>query len=246
MPLRKRRTQPEQVIDWRQACRFSADPAAIGVEMTKHPKAKTRTALGDHAVVWASASSRGRSDWAPCAFTGDGEGLLRLFVDPDFLNLLCRVEPIQPISDEENRHLVLDHQGEEIGTISRIPSPEARRLKKANKMLGYGWRIEQPDCPPIEGHNLLATPKTAAGYAAKKLPLRALESTLNILAIESTDVETKASRLLRTRSLVWKANDSQVMLSRSAEFAELHADWLDRRLAFTAVLLEAHSSRRTT
>jgi hypothetical protein len=55
-----------------------------------------------------------------------------------------------------------------------------------------------------------------------------------------------AGRLLPARRLVWMANGSQVMWSRSAELAELHADWLDRRLAFTAVLLESRRGRQST
>ncbi|MEW2266346.1 hypothetical protein ACGF5T_00025 [Streptomyces sp. NPDC047853] len=169
---------------------------------------------------------------APCAFLGNAEAHPpalssrpehTLYEDPGLRRLLCHVEP--PVDEEgEQRHLVRDGRGQVLGKLTRVP-PKHRPLR-------HTWRIEQPGHPAIVGRNewVSGDAKEIAGRVAGRL-LGTVVSAVADLGAEGGDQRSKP------RSLDWRVGDEVVMASEGSEQVTVHADWIDRRLAFAFALV---------
>ncbi|ANB07857.1 hypothetical protein SAM40697_3899 [Streptomyces ambofaciens] len=169
---------------------------------------------------------------APCAYVGSAGAHPpalpsrpehTLYEDPALRHLLCRVEP--PVIDGgEWCHPVRDGRGELVGTLVRVP-PRYRPLR-------HTWRIEQPGHPDIVGRNEWVSGD--ASEVAGRLVGGLIGGVLGAVADLGAEGGDQPSR---PRSLEWRAEHKVVMTSVGSEEVTVHADWIDRRLAFAFALV---------
>ncbi|GAA1903721.1 hypothetical protein GCM10009716_12110 [Streptomyces sodiiphilus] len=211
------------MVEWSRVGEFT-----VGEE--ERPGTSDRNAArGPRAVRTPVGEGRGRV-FVPCAYLAphglplpEGVAGPRLFLDPEGERLLTFLEPPEDV-DGERHFRVRDADGGPVGTIRRVP-PSMR-------LLHHTWRIDQPGRPVVEGRNEWAA--TAKGPdAARKLARRALARGVGVAM--SGD---EGAYGFPPRKLEWVADGQRVMVSQGQQSAAIEADWLDRRLAFTAVLLE--------
>ncbi|WP_019632883.1 hypothetical protein [Actinomadura atramentaria] len=204
----RRGEPPVEPIEWRGVREF-------GVGKVERPATPRRNRIG-----WGPNAVRvPRGDLlVPCAFIGPSSGAsVALFEDALFTRAVCVVSEPREV-DGARCYDVLDAAGSLVGTLWRVPP--ARRLRR------HTWRIDQPDRPEITGRGEWSGigAKGIAGRLAGKAFEGVVQSVLD-LGAEGGDQPTKP------RTLEWLAADELVMVSRGTD-VRIHADWLDRRLAF--------------
>ncbi|MFF0268375.1 hypothetical protein [Kribbella sp. NPDC004536] len=183
----------------------------------ERPATRTRNRIewGPNAIRVASGAKDDRV-LTPCAYVGTDRSL---YLDADLTQLLCRVH-----GTSEHTWSVLDADGTELGTITRIPS--ARPLLRPN------WTITQPGHPELLGRTewLSGPPTRLAAKAASRLLVGVLDG-LTGIGDEGGDQPTK------TRTLEWRAGNEVAMYSEGTSLVTIQADWLDRRLPFAYCLI---------
>ncbi|GAA1127391.1 hypothetical protein GCM10009630_26550 [Kribbella jejuensis] len=183
----------------------------------ERPATRTRNHIewGPNAIRVASGSKDDRV-LTPYAYVGPDRSL---YLDADLTQLLCRVS-----QSSDHAWSVRDAEDHEVGTITRIPS--GRPLLRPN------WRITQPGHPELIGRTewLSGPPTRLAAKAAGRLLIGVLDG-LTGIGDEGGDQPTK------TRTLEWRSADRVAMYSEGTTSITVHADWLDRRLAFAYCLL---------
>ncbi|WP_431043787.1 hypothetical protein ACQUSR_19110 [Streptomyces sp. P1-3] len=151
-----------------------------------------------------------------------------LFEDPESQRLLCYLVADGEVESEgERRFQVCDGQGQEIGTIRRIPS--------SKRMFKHTWRIHQPGQAEVVGRNQWASgdAKRIAERGAGKV----FTDLLNSVASGGAEGGDQGSPIRKSRTLEWWADGQLVMVSEGTKLVTIKAEWLDRRLAFAFALL---------
>ncbi|MGW3494271.1 hypothetical protein [Streptomyces sp. NPDC001020] len=229
MVFGKRKAQeqepPVPAADWRGVRRFTIGRTERSVIHGK------KSQLGRLAVRVPKQAKDVRT-YAPCAYfrTDSPTNPVHeptLYEDVTAQRVLCSVDGPIDVGKEVHR-TVRDGAGQVIGTIRRIPS--------SNKLVHHTWRIDQPGHPEIAGRNKWSL----ANNGAKRLALRGLESTLNVILEAAADGDTPASE---GRTLEWRTEDELVMVSKGIPEIDTSIDvsitvgWLDRRLAFAFAMI---------
>ncbi|NUR95950.1 MAG: hypothetical protein HOV67_11925 [Kribbellaceae bacterium] len=178
-------------------------------------RSRNRIEWGPNAIRVASGSTDDRV-LTPYAYVGADRSL---YLDDALTQLLCRV-----VERSEHTWSVLDADGTEVGTITRIPS--GRPLIRPN------WRIAQPGRPELVGRTewLSGPPGRLAAKAASRLLVGVLDG-LTGIGDEGGDQPTM------NRTLEWRAAEELAMYSEGTTLVTIKADWLDRRLAFAYCLI---------
>ncbi|WP_143664935.1 hypothetical protein [Streptomyces sp. TLI_55] len=215
---------PVEPVDW-------ADVRTFVVSDIERPVTTKRKRLGfGKRAVRVAKGPKDLRVMAPCAFVASGPrpGLSApaahtLYEDAGESRLLCYVEPAVEV-DGEQRYVVRDGQGQELGTLTRVP-PKRRPFK-------HTWRIEQPGHPPVSGLNewVSGDAKEIAGRAAGKF-IGGVLGAIGDLGAEGGDQPSKP------RTLEWRAEDTVVMVSQGSAEVTVRAEWIDRRLAFAFALV---------
>ncbi|MEV4433179.1 hypothetical protein [Streptomyces sp. NPDC049585] len=213
---------PLPVVDWRNIDRFVIDI----VERESGPGRK-RPVLGGNAIRVPRREGSVRVN-PPCAFVGSGTVGVRdtgnvVYADPERQRVLCRIDRVAGEGrGEERRHVVRDAQDGEIGVIRRVPP--------SNHLVRHTWRIEQPGHPEIVGRNKwTAMPR-------QDVPARALGTLLGGVLDSALSLGAEGDDRPRERTLLWLADEVEVMQSTGQDF-RIKAAWLDRRLAFAVACL---------
>ncbi|GHF46454.1 hypothetical protein GCM10010218_29660 [Streptomyces mashuensis] len=212
------------VADWRDVRRFVVDI----VEREAGPGRK-RPVLGSggNAIRVPRRVGQDRVK-QPCAFVGSGTVGVRdtgrvVYADQERQRVLCRLDEVPGESGgDERRYVVRDGEGREIGTVRRVPP--------SNAVVRHTWRIEQPGRPEIVGRNKwVAVPR-------QEVPARALGTLLGGMLDSALSFGAEEGDQPRERTLLWLADEEEVMQSTGPDF-RIEAAWLDRRLAFAVACL---------
>ncbi|WAC96771.1 hypothetical protein [Streptomyces sp. NA13] len=218
--LRREKRPPVEPADWRDVTTFT-----IGSTERPPTKGYRRPVDGPTAIRVTDEDAYGPI-LRPCAYlgfpqnnTGGPDIAHTLFTDPLHAHLLCSVSHRHE-KDGIGHHVVRTAEGTRIGVIQRLPRKGLRR---------HTWRIEQPGRPVVVGRSRWAaySPRHFAGEAGISLANVALDS---VLPGEGKDTAAP-------RRLTWTADDELVMETQDRHPTHLHADWLDRRLAFAFALI---------
>ncbi|MEY6563408.1 hypothetical protein AB8B12_00260 [Streptomyces sp. PGLac3x] len=218
--LRREKRPPVGPLDWQHVTTFT-----IGYEDRPSTKGYRRPVIGKHAIRVPGEDAYGPT-LRPCAYLGshqDNNGgpdiAHTLFTDPLHAHLLCSVSHRHE-KDGIGHQVVRTAEGTRIGVIQRLPRKGLR---------GHTWRIEQPGRPTILGRNRWATygPRKFAGEAGISIVNAALDSVFSGDGSDAAD----------PRRLAWTADDELVMETQDRHPTHIHAEWLDRRLAFAFALI---------
>ncbi|MCX4551035.1 hypothetical protein OG204_11990 [Streptomyces sp. NBC_01387] len=208
-------------VSWADVCEF-----VLGsVERPKTAK-RTRSGFGPRAVRVPQGDKDMRV-LAPCAYVATAEKHsfpsdpgLTLYEDIEQQRLLCYLDAPQDVEGEQH-HVVRDAQDQVIGTLRRVPP---------KRPFKHTWRIDQPGHPEIVGRNELASgsAKEVAGRAASRFVTGVFDDLLN---------PGESDQSSKYRSLEWRSGEDVVITSEGSAKINIHADWIDRRLAFAFALV---------